>query len=216
MKNIKNKFKINGATYGIILTFLLTGLIKNIILIYIIIIIHELGHIITIKGFHYQIKKVEIYPMGGVTSVDKKINSSVSKDIIIGFMGIGAQILLFFIFDGLFKINLISYNTFNLFKTYNKTIMIFNLIPMIPLDGYVIVKGVLELLVAYKKAFYLSGIISILSMGLFITYNEVLSLNNYLIISFLIYKLIKEIKNFKFLYWRFLIERYLAKKFNLK
>ena len=87
--------------------------------------------------------------------------------------------------------------------------MIFNLIPMIPLDGYIIIKGFLEIFFSYKKAFYISSIISVFSMGLFITYNEVFSLNNYLIISFLIFKLVKEIKNFRFLYWRFLMERYL-------
>ena len=61
MKNIKNLFNINIATYFLILTFCFTGLIKNIILIYIIVIFHELGHILIIKILRYKIIKIDIY-----------------------------------------------------------------------------------------------------------------------------------------------------------
>ena len=215
MKNIWPLFKINSATYILILTFLLTGLIKNIILIYLIIIIHELGHIMMIKLLKYDIIKVEIYPMGGVTTIKKDINSKVINDFLIAIMGIIMQIILFFLFIIFFKNNLISLNTFNLFKSYNKTIILFNLIPIIPLDGYHILRSINELFFSFKTSFYLSLIISIISLILFIIKTGIFSLNNYLVISFLIYKIIYEYKNFKFIHLEFLLERLLKDlKFN--
>jgi len=203
------KFKINSATYFLILTFLFTGLIKNIILIYLIVIFHELGHIFIIRKLKYKIIKVEIYPMGGMTSIDKKINTKLSHEILISIFGILFQFILSFGFYIIFQNNLIRESTYNLFNIYNKTIMLFNLLPIIPLDGYIILRSILEYIFPYKKTYYISLIVSIISIILFITYNEIFSLNNYLIISFLIYKIVTSIKDFKYIYMRFLTERYL-------
>jgi len=213
MKNIKNLFKVNLATYFLILTFLFTGLIKNIILIYLIVIIHELGHIFIIKILKYKIIKVDIYPMGGVTTINKKINSGIKQELLISIFGIIFQIILGLIFFLIYKNNLISTNTYELFLNYNKTIIIFNMLPIIPLDGYIFLRSIWELIFPYKKAFYISFIISIIFILLFITFNTLYSLNNYLIISFLIFKIIITFKNFKYEKYKFLIERHL---FNFK
>jgi len=209
MKNIKALFKIHPATYFLILTFLFTGLIKNIILIYFIIIIHELGHIFIIKLLKYKIIRVEIYPMGGVTTIDKRINTKIKHELLISIFGILFQILLGLLFLVLNHYHLISFNTYELFKSYNQTILLFNLLPIIPLDGYIFLRSLGEIIFPYKKSFYLSYIISIISIILFITYNEFYSLNNYLIISFLLYKVIIAGREFKYVYLRFLTERHL-------
>ena len=209
MTNTKNLFKINIATYFIILTFFLTGLIKNIILIYLIVIFHELGHIFIIKILKYKITKVEIYPMGGLTTIDKKINTPIIHDLLISSFGIIFQFILFLIFKLFFNLNLISLNTYNLFNIYNKTIIIFNLLPIIPLDGYKFLNSLFEIIFPFKLSFYLSLIISIIAILFFITFNSLYSLNNYLIISFLIYKLITTIKDFKYNHFKFLLERFL-------
>jgi len=213
MKNTRVLLNINVATYFLILTFLFTGLIKNIILIYLIVIFHELGHLFIIKLLKYQVLRIDIYPMGGVTKISKKINTSIKDELLISIFGIIFQLILYMIFWLLFKNGMISLNTFSLFSSYNKTIMIFNMIPIIPLDGYVFFRSFLELIFPYKKSFYISLIISIISIILFITFNELYSLNNYLIISFLIYKIYLTCKEFKYENLRFLLERHL---FNLK
>ncbi len=209
MKNTCPQFKINYSTYFIILTFLLTGLIKNIILIYGIIIFHELGHIFIIKCLKYPIIKVEIYPLGGITTISKKINSNIYHDLLISIFGFVFQFLLFLIFSFLFLKSFISLHTYNLFLTYNKTIFLFNLLPIIPLDGYHFLKGLLELIFPYKNAFYVSLILSFIFLLFFITFNHLFSLNNYLILVFLIYKLATTLKDFKYTHLKFLLERHL-------
>ncbi len=209
MMNILKKFKINIATYFLILTFLFTGLIKNIILIYLIVIVHELGHILIIKILKYKIIRVDIYPMGGVTLIDKKVNTKISHELLIASFGVIMQFFLGLIFYAFFKNNLISYNTYFLFRNYNKTIMFFNLIPIIPLDGYHILNSLIELFLPFKYAFRSCFIISLISLVLFMLYNGIFSLNNYLIFSFLIFKIYQEYKNFKFRHLKFLLERFM-------
>ena len=91
MKNILHLFNIHLSTYFLILSFLITGLIKNIILIYFIVLFHELGHLFIIKLLGYKIIKVDIYPSGGVTKIDKKINTKISHDLLIARSEKGAS-----------------------------------------------------------------------------------------------------------------------------
>ena len=209
MKSIWNLFNIHPSTYFLILSFLLTGLIKNIILIYFIVLFHELGHIFIIKLLGYKIIRVDIYPSGGVTQIDKKINTKISHDLLIASFGVLFQIVLYFVFYLLVSNSLIRNSTYELFLTYNTTILLFNLLPIIPLDGYQFLRCIWEILFPYKKAFQISFVVSVISVLFFITYHHLFSLNNYLIITFLIYKIVYECKNFKYQNMRFQLERYL-------
>ena len=209
MKNILHLFNIHLSTYFLILSFLITGLVKNIILIYFIVLFHELGHLFIIKLLGYKIIKVDIYPSGGVTKIDKKINTKISHDLLIASFGILFQILLYFLFYFLYSFSYIRSSTYELFLTYNTTIFIFNLLPIIPLDGYQFLRCIWEIIFPYQKAFKISLVISVIFIFLFITYNQIFSLNNYLVISFLVYKIITEFKNFKYQNYRFELERFL-------
>ncbi len=209
MMNTNKVFKINLATYFLILTFLITGLIKNIILIYLIIIIHELGHIFIAKILKYAIIKVEIYPMGGVTTLNKPINTKIKDELLIAIFGVLFQIFLGLFFLFFLKLNFINETTYLLFKKYNLTIIIFNLLPLIPLDGYHILRSILEIFFSFHLSFYLSFIIGLASILIFIFTNGLFSLNNYLIITFLLFKLYEEYKNFKLIHFKFLLERFL-------
>ncbi len=209
MKNIRSLFKINIATYFLIVSFLVTGLIKNIIFIYLIVVVHELGHIIMLKYFKKKIIRVDIYPMGGVTTVDKRVNTPIKEEVIVAISGVVFQLILGLIFIIIFKLGFISRSSITLFANYNKTIMMFNLLPIVPLDGYIIMRNVIEKFCPFKKSFFLSFFISGVFMILFGTFRDFFSLNNYLVISFLIYKMVVVLKDFKLELWKFQLERYL-------
>ena len=209
MMNIRNWLVVNPATYFLVLTFLFTGLFKNILLIYLIVIVHEFGHIWIIKRLGFKILRVEIYPLGGVTVVDKRINTPVKRELLIASMGIVFQIGLGLVFRWLFSRGVVSLNTYELFLGYNRAIMVFNCLPIMPLDGYVFLRGLLELIWPYKKAFYGSIFFSIGVLVLFGIFNQVYAFNNYLILGFLSYKIICSWREFKYIYERFLVERYI-------
>ena len=105
MKNTRHLFNIHLSTYFLVLSFLFTGLIKNIILIYLIVIFHELGHIFIIKILGYKVVKVDIYPSGGLTTINKKINTKIFHDILIASFGLIFKIILYLIFYLLFKMS---------------------------------------------------------------------------------------------------------------
>lgn len=207
MMNIFKKIKINNYTYFFIIICLLCGYIKNISIIFFICLFHEFGHIIFIKLFHYEINTIEILPFGGYTNINKKINTSINKDLIIALAGIINQIILgiiIFIFKNYFN-NI----TYTLITKYNLIIIIFNLIPIIPLDGNNIMHLLLEKMFSYNLSYKLNLGISCLFLLIFIYINYKFHIDNYLIASFLLYKIIMAFKNYKYYKNRFLLERYL-------
>lgn len=209
MKNIKAKFKINSFTYLLILSSLLTGFIKNIGLILLIVVVHELGHVFFIHHYEYEIEALEIFPFGGITKVKKPINTPLKKEIIIACGGVLFQFLLFLIFYYFRESGIIRENTYHLFQTYNKTILIFNLLPIIPLDGSVIWHALLEYFFSYQKAYIGYIITAIIFFSFFFLFHTINSLNNYMILTFLIFKIYDAYKKRKYYENKFYLERYL-------
>ena len=205
MMNILNKIKINYYTCFFILICFLCGYIKNIFIIFFICFFHELGHVFFIKLFKYKIIKIEIFPFGGYTEIYKRINSSIFKDLIISFGGIFFQIILMLILK-LFK-NHFNIITYNLFITYNITILIFNILPIIPLDGSKIVQSILEYFLSYSKSYHLNLYLSLIFFIIFLLFNYIFHIDNYFICVFLIYKIISYYKDYKYIFKRFLLER---------
>ena len=85
------------------------------------------------------------------------------------------------------------------------------MVPIIPLDGAIILKSILNKIFSFKTSYKLYVVISIINIIIYVGFNYKYSLNNYLIIGIFIYKIINSIKEYKYIYNRFLLERYLKK-----
>ena len=199
--------KINFVTIYFLLILFLCGYLKIGLIIFLIVIIHELGHVFFALLFHYKILNITIYPFGGITKINKDLNTPIYKELLIASGGVIFQLILFLIINYLplsiyFKSNFIKYNF---------SILFFNLLPIIPLDGSVILNSFLNMIFSYKKSYYIYFIISVIGIFLYLFTNIWFSLNNYLIISLFIIKTIYAWKNYKFLLNRFLLERYINK-----
>lgn len=201
-------FKIHPLTYILLFIAFLCGTFRNLLIIYIIVIVHELGHVMISYYLKFKIKEILILPFGGITKLDKCVNTSTDNELLLALGGILNQLILFIILFILFRLNILSYKTYGLFKYYNIILILFNLIPVIPLDGYSILKAILEKFLPFKKSFYITVAISIIILLVLIFLNYYYAINNYLILSFIIYKIIIEVKDFKFVYHKFLLERY--------
>lgn len=196
--------KVNSFTLYFLLISFLCGYIKITLIILLIVIFHELGHMFFIWRFKYKIIEVTIYPFGGITRVEKDINTPLKVEFLIALGGVLFQcfiyILLFFPLREYMKEIILKYNT---------SILLFNLLPIIPLDGSIILNTILNKFFSYKKAYFVYIFCSIIFIGLYVLFNYYYSLNNYLIIFLFIYKTIEVLKNYKYCYNRFLLERYL-------
>lgn len=185
----------------------LAGDFKRVILTFIIIILHETGHIIFLKYFQIPITKLTIYPFGGLIKTNKLINFSPLKELLISIGGILNQLILYLIFYFLYKYGFINTYTYNLFLSINTSLILFNIIPIYPLDGYIILNSIFNIYIPYLKSNILSIIISIITLIIFILYSYNCKINSIFVISFLVYKLYIYLKEYKYIHNKFILER---------
>lgn len=199
---------IHPLTYILILLIILCGRFNYFIIICLIICFHDLGHIIFMLLYKIKINKIIILPFGSIIDSNIKYNEKSYIKLLIGIAGIFNQLLLFIICYFLLKINIISYLSYNIFLKYNKYIILFNLLPIYPLDGLKLISSLIENILPYKIHLYIINIISLLSLILLIIITR-FSFDILNVIFLLIYKTYEEILNINIIFYKFLLERYL-------
>ena len=123
---MKNIFKINITTYLLLLSILLCGYFNYLLIISLILIIHDLGHIVFLKLFKIKINNITILPFGSIINSDLKLNTESYKTFIISIAGILFQLILSFIMNYLNTYGFVNDISINVFNYYNKLIIIFN------------------------------------------------------------------------------------------
>ena len=193
----KNIFKTHPLFYLTAFICVITANFKNFIIFSSIIIVHELGHIIGAIIFKWKIDKVILLPFGGITIFQENIDKSLKEEFIIAILGPLLQLVFYFLYS--------DNPTFN---QYNLTILLFNLLPIYPLDGSKIVNILFNEFISFKRSHILTIItsfITLLVVILSVKYNLLL----YLILLFIVLEIIKEINKHNYYFNRFLLERYL-------
>ena len=71
--------RVSNTTLYLLFILFLCCYIRVCITIFLIVLIHEVGHVLVCLLFGYKIKSVTLYPFGGLTRVEKDINTSPYK-----------------------------------------------------------------------------------------------------------------------------------------
>lgn len=140
-------------------------------------------------------------PFGGLTIFNNKINHPLKEELFVSLLGPIFQLII-----GLF----IKDNTL---LNIHYSLLLFNLIPIYPLDGSKIVNVIFNNFLSFysslKLIIYLSYIMILLVI---LKYNNILL---YLIMLLILYRVVLEHKKVKEIFNKFLLERYLS-NFNYK
>ena len=201
MKNILNKIYLHPFFLFTLLIFICIGRFRFIIYFMLLILVHELGHIIVSLIFKWKIDKIIILPFGGLTKYNEIINRPLIEELMVSISGILLQIIFYrFIHD---------YIDYKYFYLINYFIIIFNLIPIYPLDGSKILNVLFNKITSFKNSILLTVIVSylciiILSLLLF-NINKLL----FMMFIFLFMEVNKYYKEKDLIFNKFLLERYL-------
>ncbi len=164
--------------------------------------VHELGHILVAIYFKWNIDKIILLPFGALTKFNELINKPLIEEFFIAIAGV--------IFQTLFFISTKNKIDYKYFSTINYFILIFNLIPIYPLDGSKILNILFNKITTFKNSILLTTIISYISIIFFaITFFRINKLI-ILVLIFLTLEVNKLYKEREYIFNKFLLERYLG------
>ena len=216
MKNILNKVEFHYTFIIVAFGLVITGHFVNLIIFTSLIIIHEMGHIIISKILSYKIDKVIIYPYGGFVKLNTRINTKIENDLLVAISGIIMQSIYFGIIFFLYRNGIVREYIYNLFRLYHHSMIIFNLLPIYPLDGAKILNLILSKYLSFNIVNYITVVVSFITIIIFLisdSYEKNYSL--LLVIGILMKNIYEFYYNISYIYNRFIIERYLF-NFNYK
>jgi len=179
-----------------------------------IILVHELGHAGAASFFSWRIKRISLLPFGGVAEMEEHGNRPLKEEMIVILAGPFQH---FWMMGGaylLFQYSLMPDVIYQHFIQFNLMVLFFNLLPIWPLDGGKLIFLWLSLYYPFPDAHRKCLFLSIGSIAVFILitlYISPFNLNIWVVVSFLLFSLYHEWKQGRYIFIRFLLERYYGK-----
>ncbi|MFS1513867.1 M50 family metallopeptidase [Chengkuizengella sp. SCS-71B] len=215
--------KIHGTQYRlhpmfilVMLTSILSGNIGELITLFTIVFIHEMGHVVAAKNFGWEVKSVQLLPFGGVAEVETHRNTSAKEEIIVAAAGPLQNCWMIALVYLLQRTEMIDLVWSEYFIQANLMIALFNLLPILPLDGGKIVQALLSYKISYHNSLKYCAWNSLLMSVLIIAYACMdvfysgVHLNLLVIGFFLLYSNWYYFRNIPYSFIRFLINRELT------
>lgn len=180
---------------------IIIGSFKEYIILNTIIIIHELGHFMTAKILGINVKYIYIYPLGGISKFNMLLNDYIWKELLILLAGPLTQNIAYIILINIFN------RDREVILIYHLSILIFNLLPIYPLDGGRIVNLLFNIFIPYKKSLQLIIKISYITTLIIFIIQKNITINIIVMLLFLLILIHKEENKINFIYNKFLLER---------
>lgn len=211
-----NKLQVRGISFRIHLLFwavialsLAAGYFLETVTLFIIILIHELGHIAVARELGWTVTEIQFLPFGGVAIMEDESASALLDEIVIALAGPFMNIVMIFFSLLFWRFGWWTEEWTRFFMLSNWVIAGFNLLPIWPLDGGRIVQALLCYRLPYRTAalgtlgmsIFLAG--AFLGSGLFFHH-----MNSVVVALYLLFVNVQAYLRFPYHFIRFLMDKY--------
>jgi stage IV sporulation protein FB len=206
-----NNVRIHPLTWLFGAASAATGLFLEATCIALILLIHELGHAGAAKALGWRIQKVELLPFGGKMETDEYAGRPLLEEWLVVLAGPFMHVPMLAVSVLLLEAGWMDAALYELVLQLNAAIFLFNLLPVLPLDGGKIVQLILctvqPYFIAYKQSIFFSFSILLLVMGAAVMilpfYLQLLFTVSYITIQLLVMWKEREVMFIRFLTARF-------------
>ena len=145
---------VNPFFLGLIALFFVAGVLGYGLIAFAVVLWHELAHVMAARRLNVPVSEVELLPFGGVARMGSDLVLDPKKEVFVALAGPISNIVLFALGLALKNYGIWEEQLGPYFLQTNLTIAIFNLLPVLPLDGGRVYRAFLAGRIGYKKATY--------------------------------------------------------------
>lgn len=191
----------------------LAGFFVELITLFGIVLIHELGHVVAAKGFGWKIREIRLLPFGGVAVTDEAASIPAREEIIVALAGPLQNALMIAFGFAMKALGVSDAAWWDYFMTANTLIGLFNLLPIQPLDGGRLMQAALSYWMTYHQVMVSVTIVSMaLSVMMLVAavspwHGAGIQLNLLIIGGFLLVSNWHDYRSIPFRHMRFLMSR---------
>lgn len=210
VRDLPDRFHIHPLLWAMLLIGYLTGSFAELIIILTIVLIHEFGHLTMAFFFRWRIKKVMLWPFGGVMETDEYYTRPSLEEYLVLLMGPVQHLWMYLAIHLLSIWNVLPGHILEYAFMYNTYLLLFNLLPVWPLDGGKLLFLFVSTYVPFKKAYDHVMIFSfwmVIGLVLVTVIYHWSTLHTILLACFLLYEIRLEWKRKHFVYLRHLLAR---------
>ncbi|MGY4689424.1 M50 family metallopeptidase [Salibacterium sp. K-3] len=191
-------------------TAVLTGFFYDILLLFIIILLHELGHAAAALHYGWRIRRISLLPFGGMMETDEYGTRPLREEAVTAASGPLVHLPLALFSYLLLPASFWGPDDHALFMHYNISLFCFNLLPIHPLDGgrlvFCMYASRIPFYQAQKKTMITSAAVLAICASLAALYIP-LHIQAWLITLFFVMLHVKEWKQRPYRFYRFLIKK---------
>lgn len=160
MAEILKKIHINPFVLITIIFFWLIGRVNELLIIFISITIHELGHLLIAKCFNININKLALTPIGFMANINYSDYKRYYHEIIISIAGPAVNLLAALAGYIISLYFLDKFNNIGFFILVNFSLAFINILPILPLDGGKIFRAALFFRLGYNPTRKIFSVVS--------------------------------------------------------
>ncbi|WP_202080213.1 M50 family metallopeptidase [Caldalkalibacillus salinus] len=210
-----NRLAVHPLFFLIVFIALVYDFIYEVLLLFTVVLIHELGHALTAHFLGWRVRKIQLLPIGGVAEIDEYGTAPMKEEWMVTLAGPLTNVIMLGAGYGLLQVGVWEEPFAYAFLNVNAVILLFNLLPIWPLDGGRCLQLLLCLLLPYYRAVKWTLWISLFGVSLYILvvlFVMPQALYLWMISVFLVFSIYIEFKQSSFQFLRFLMHRHYGKK----
>ncbi|PDZ47687.1 stage IV sporulation intramembrane metalloprotease SpoIVFB [Bacillus wiedmannii] len=214
-REVLTKISVHPLFWVIIVIGIFTARFKELLLLFCIVLIHELGHAFAAAHYNWRIKKIQLLPFGGVAELEEHGNKSLKEELVVVIAGPIQHIWMMVVGYIVFEAGWLGADLYYFFIWNNIIILAFNLLPIWPLDGGKVLFNVLSYRFPYLQAHEKMMKLSCVFFSVILVWKLLWNSNNimmWVLLIFLAVSLYQEWKQRQYAFMRFLLERYYGNK----
>lgn len=180
------KVRFSSWWIAFFLLSLFSHQLQTYLIIFLMLLAHEFGHIVCAHKLGYEVQSMVIYPFGCGASIENIDYGNVWEELLIVASGISLHLIYPLILRIFFDFDLISTVYYDYLLMMNRSIMIFNLLPIFPLDGGRLLDCFFQTFFVYGKARALTLITSFFILICVYLSGYISGFSGLLVVAFLI------------------------------
>ncbi|MFD1426456.1 stage IV sporulation protein FB [Kroppenstedtia sanguinis] len=204
------RIRIHSLFWLVIFTSVVTGQFLEVITLFVLVLIHELGHVTVAHSYGWRMSGIQLLPFGGVAHTEEWGTVPAREEVAVALAGPFHNVMMVLFGYVFFQMGWWSEEWMQYFVQGNTLMAGFNLLPIYPLDGGRILQALLSYRFSYRRTLTLSLTCSLTGACLILLWSVwggSWNLNLCVIALFLLYSSGIAFKQRDYQYMRFLMKR---------